>query len=334
MASLLPIKAAFLTGATAIAAAFLLVPGDQADAASSAACEGGGFTIEGLLDGSTVGQGDSIIPAANLGATFLVRGRYIEFLIVSRNFAIRNYLFTGAANPEDITGGQRTVVWTRKTPLHRGLVLNSDVTVEIGEDEIVVKRSGTGDLDMKIQAKDCAQGGIFQMEPERGDHTTTRFVHVLAPGMFYFDNPNFRAREGDTVPYKDIFIQVPSRVNIANDVSADMVLRDSAQVAERVDEPSCRNLIPTRTGDLDEVLHCGGVSRWDVASGGRMGFVTGQDAVEVAPPSADCIQDCQAQNRVRGQAVVLGFPFPVPQNVRLQPRRPAGLLNVSGPITP
>ena len=43
-----------------------------------------------------------------------------------------------------------------------------------------------------------------------------------------------------------------------------------------------------------------------------MGFVTGEDAVEVAPPPTDCVQDCQAQNQVRGRFVVLGFPSPVP----------------------
>ena len=65
------------------------------------------------------------------------------------------------------------------------------------------------------------------------------------------------------------------------------------------------------------------MSVWDVASGGRMGGVTGEDAVEVAPPATTCTQDCQAQNQVRGQAVVLGFPFPVPAANRLIPRFPA-----------
>ena len=60
-------------------------------------------------------------------------------------------------------------------------------------------RTGTG-LSMKIQAKDCANGGIFQMEPERADGTATRITHTLGPDAFYFDNPNFRAREGDVVP--------------------------------------------------------------------------------------------------------------------------------------
>ena len=43
----------------------------------------------------------------------------------------------------------------------------------------MIGAAGTG-VSMKIQAKDCAQGGIFQMEPERGDGTRTRIVHTLA----------------------------------------------------------------------------------------------------------------------------------------------------------
>jgi len=56
---------------------------------------------------------------------------------------------------------------------------------------------------MTIQAKDFANGGIFQMEVERNDATATRFTHVLGDGVFYFDTPSFRAREGDVVPFKD-----------------------------------------------------------------------------------------------------------------------------------
>jgi hypothetical protein len=62
---------------------------------------------------------------------------------------------------------------------------------------------------------------------------------------------------------------------------------------------------------------------WDVASGGRMGGVFGEDSTEVAPPATTCTQNCQAQNQVRGQAVVLGFPSPVPDASRLRPRFPA-----------
>jgi len=38
---------------------------------------------------------------------------------------------------------------------------------------------------MKIQVKDCANGGVFQMEPARADATATVFTHVLGDGVFY-----------------------------------------------------------------------------------------------------------------------------------------------------
>ena len=53
-----------------------------------------------------------------------------------------------------------------------------------------------------------------------------------------------------------------------------------------------------------------------------MGQVMGEDAVEVSPGATDCVTDCQAQNQIRGRAVVLGFPSPVPAAVRLTPRLP------------
>src|SRR5690348_17792964 len=49
---------------------------------------------------------------------------------------------------------------------------------------------------------------------------------------FYFDNPNFRAREGDTVPFKDTTVVVAARVNWANDFSPKFVGRDSPQRSE------------------------------------------------------------------------------------------------------
>jgi len=214
------------------------------------------------------------------------------------------------------------VVFDSKTPDHRGLVLTGDVTVERKGTDIILVRQGPG-LTMTIQAKDCANGGIFQMEVERNDATATRFTHVLGNGVFYFDNPSFRAREGDVVPFKDTTVTVAARINFANDSSGAFVGRDSPQVATRVQEPGCVNHIAMRTGGTATVRHCGAVSRWDVASGGRMGQVMGEDAVEVAPPASTCTQHCQARDRVRGEAIVLGFPFPVPLESRLQPPFPA-----------
>ena len=294
-----------------------------AHAAKSDGCPGGGYIVSGFANGAQLGADGlkTTAQASIVQPKLVVTGRYNTFEIDSASFGIRNYAFTGVANPQDLTGGRRTVVWAEKTPDHRGLVLSSAVTVEIDGDSLTVTRTGTG-LTMKIQAKDCAAGGIFQMEVERADNTATRITHVLAPGAFFYDNPNFRAREGDVVPFKDTTVTVTPRVNIGNDVSARFVARDSAQVATRVNDPACANAIATRTGGVNIVRHCGAVSRWDVSSGGRLGFVTGEDATGVAPPPTVCTHKCQAQNQVRGQSVVLGAPFPVPDASRLKPNTP------------
>ena len=90
---------------------------------SVAGCEGGGFTLVGLADGTTVsGDQDTTVAAGRLGQTFLARGRYHEFVVVSSTFGVRNQAFTGAPNPLDLTGGRRTVIYAEKTPDHRGLV--------------------------------------------------------------------------------------------------------------------------------------------------------------------------------------------------------------------
>jgi hypothetical protein len=306
-----------------------------AEAASSKGCVGGGYELvnaatKAVVASARTGEVDRTVPAAGLGSTFTVRGRYNQFDVRASDFALFNYVFTGAPNELDITGNRRTPVFASKVPNHRGLVLSSGIAVEMKEEDLVISRTGTG-LSMKIQAKDCAQGGIFQMEPERADRTRTRIVHTLAsPGgalqPFYFDNPRFRAREGQflgsactsvvTGPPSRFCVQVSTRTNIGNGVSSRFVARDSAQVADRVPQPACNTAQPV----TPSVRHCGGQSIWDVASGGRMGFVTGEDAVEVANPPTDCVQDCQAQNQVRGRLAVLGFPFPVPAGSRLVPR--------------
>lgn len=295
----------------------------QAHAASSIGCEGGGFSL--ILPGSIVsGVQTSTIAAAALGASFRVQGKYIQFDVDSASFGIRFYTMTGAANDLDITGGIRTVVFDGKIPNHRGLSLTGNLSLELSDSsDIVISRTGPG-LSMKIQAKDCANGGLFQMEPQRADGQTTDFTHTLNAGVFYYDNPNFRAREGDSVPYKDIFVTVPPRINFGNDLSAKFVGRDSPQVATRIAPAigACKNLIAKRDGSFATVNHCGGVSVWRVSSGGRMGQVMGEDATEVAPPATNCTQNCQAQNQVRGRAVNLGAPFPVPASSRLKPRTP------------
>jgi hypothetical protein len=305
----------------------LLAP-RPAVAASSKGCVGGGFSVLGISTNQR-----AIVRASQVGAAFLVKGKYVEFTVDAATFGVRDWTLTGAANELDITGNRRTVVFASKIPDHRGLALTGDVSVDRSGEAVVLTRTGDG-LSMKIQAKDCANGGLFQIEPARADATPTVFTHVLGNDAFYFDNPNVRDRLGDRIPCSGVLadgtlvvcnganpdgtVTVTARVNFANDFSSKFVGRDSPQVATRI-ATGCPNTIPNALHP-GSVNHCGGVSQWSVASGGRMGQVMGEDSVEIAPAASVCTENCQAQNRVRGKALVVGFPFPVPDAVRLKPR--------------
>jgi hypothetical protein len=296
--------------------------------ADSDKCAGGGFTALGLS-----GKQRRTIPASSIGSSFLVKGKYVGFTVDAATFGVRNWTLTGAPNDLDITGNSRIIVFASKIPDHRGIALNSGVTANLNNESIVLTRTGPG-VSMKIQAKDCAQGGVFQMEVERVDNTATVFTHVLGDGIFYFDNPNVRDRLGERLPCSGVLpdgtlvschganpdgtVTVTARINFANDWSNEFVGRDSPQVATRI-ATGCPNNIPNPFHP-GSVNHCGGVSQWSVASGGRMGQVMGEDAVEIAPAASICIENCTAQNQVNGRAVVVGFPFPVPDAVRLKPR--------------
>jgi hypothetical protein len=302
----------------------LLFATPSAQAAKSDACAGGGYTVLGK-SGATGFNGTVAAPAGR----FTVQGKYTRFDINSSDFALYDYAFTGAANSEDITGGRFTPVFASKIPDHRGLSLSSPISLLLSGTDLVISRTGTG-LTMKMQAKDCAQGGIYQMEVQRGDGTRTRIVHRLAAEAFYFDNAKFRAKLGQflgddcqniqTGPPSRFCVQVTPRVNIANNISAKFVLRDSSQVATRIRQTECGPDFTNNLGLAETRDHCGGMSVWDVASGGRLGMVTGADGTEVANPPTVCTTDCQAQNQVRGRLANLGFPFPVPTASQLTPR--------------
>lgn len=321
-------------GAAVFMLALIVLMQGQAAAATSKACEGGGFSVLGYS-----GKADAKVPAGSLGASFLVRGKYVQFTIDSATFGVRDWTLTGAPNPLDITGGMWTVVFAAKMPDHRGLKLTGEVVLKIDKESLVISRKGSG-LAMKIQAKDCAQGGIFQAEPERDDKTATVFTHVLGDNVFYYDNPNVRDRLGENIPCSGVLpdgtrvsceganpdgtVTVTARVNFGSDTSSKFVGRDSSQLATRI-ATGCPNTIPNPFHP-GSVNHCGGVSQWSVASGGRMGQVMGEDSTEIAPSATACAANCTAQNQVNGRAIVVGFPFPVPDAVRLKPRFFAGFV--------
>jgi hypothetical protein len=276
--------------------------GGEAEGGGKDACVGGAFSI---VTASRIVAGDqaSTLSKADLGPRFTIQGRFVKFDVVSETFGIANYTFLASA-----TQPQPIVAFASKTPKAGTLSLTSDVAVSIQGAALTLQRTGTG-VSMKIQANDCSSGGIFQMEPERADGNTTDIVHTLGPDVFYFNNPNFGPPPPPLPlcpaggPFTPSCTPVPitPRVNFAGDISRSFVGRDSPQSATKI-------------------AQAGGSSTWRVASGGRMGGVFGEDAVEVAPPAVPCTSHCQAQDQVRGKFPVLGFPFPVPITARITPR--------------
>jgi hypothetical protein len=302
----LNVKARRIASLLALAILGAILSAGNANAASSRFCENGNFVL------------------TQQGNTMLVRGRHVQFDIDLRTMAVLNWTLTGAPNVGRLVD-RPTVIFLEKTPLH-GATLTQTERLRNDKGELVFTRTN-GRVDVKIQAKDCAQGGVFQMEIERDDNAVTRFRHVLGPDVFFYDNPNFRAREGDVIRFSNSAgetqdITVTPRVNFGSDIFSALVGRDSPQAATRVNTAGCVNSIPKRDGTFVTVRHCGALSEWDVLSGGRMGQVMGEDATEVAPPATFCQKDCQAQNQVRGGAVILGFPYPVPDIYRFKPRLP------------
>src|SRR3712207_8199757 len=87
-------------------------------------------------------------------------------------------------------------------------------------------------------------------------------------------------------PYTTLFRSYTGKINFGDGVPGDathqMLLgKDSPQVATKL-------------------FQDGRTTRWSVASGGRMGGVLGEDAVELSAGATNCTSDCQARNRIQG----------------------------------
>ena len=251
-----------VTAAAAAAITSVVALPDGAHAASPTDCEGGGFVV--TQNGRPVTKLDN--ERLTAAGVLEVRGRYIEFNFAPATGNVYDYTYTGAANPLSMTS-TRTPVWASKT-LNR-------VPGDRGRTEILfagehVRLTTSGGAKVKIQAKDCATGGVFQQEAETESGAPTVATHVLASGAYYYVNP------------------YTGKLNVGN--GAGYVAKDSAQVAKRLSQTDTTSV-------------------WEIASGGRMGFVTGEDAVELSAGSSSCVQDCQAQNRIRGSVPVTDPAF-------------------------
>ncbi|MGY1638454.1 hypothetical protein ACI78V_17540 [Geodermatophilus sp. SYSU D00742] len=270
-----------LVCALALALAVLLAPGTAAagggdDAASA---EDGGGGAAGTGDFAVVVNGRTTDPAAGREARLrdvtptgpiAVRGRHVTFTIDPATLGVYRYTLTGAPDAQRMVTAP-TVVFASKVPQLTAAQLRG---VRISElrlrDGVLVAEFATAAGKLKVQAKDAPQGGIFQMEQEFGG--PVEYVHTLGATLFYFVN------------------EFTGKVNFGDGVSGDathqMLLgKDSPQVATKLYQD-------------------GTTTRWSVASGGRMGGVLGEDAIELSAGATDCTSDCQARNRIRGSVPV------------------------------
>ena len=161
-----------------------------------------------------------------------------KFDVVPSTFAVLNYTHTGVDSPrpdKNLPIDGPTVIFESKVPNH-GDTLNSPLQLDIAAEGVVLERSGSFQ-NMKIQAKDCHQGGLFQMEPEPG----TTETNTLGDGFNYTNQPPGQER-----------------------------LCFTNGAAPGYDSPELATL----------VSHSAKTGTWDVAAGGRIGMVIGEDAVE------------------------------------------------------
>ncbi len=255
----------------------LLVPGSASasggdDSAAEGASSGGDFavTVNGRTTDPAAGR-DARLRDVTPTGPIAVRGRHVTFTIDPATLGVHDYTLTGAADPQRMVTAP-TVVFSSKVPVLTAAQLRGVRITELRlrDDVLVVQFSTASGGKLKVQAKDAPQGGIFQMEQEFG--TAIEYVHTLGAGLYYFVN------------------EFTGKVNFGNGVAADathqMLLgKDSPQVATR--------LLQTAT-----------TTRWSVASGGRMGGVLGEDAIELSAGATNCTSDCQARNRIQGSVVV------------------------------
>lgn len=265
------IAAVVALGAVAAAALVGVSPAN----ASGKTSTGGDYavTINGRTTNPAVGKDYKVKDVAASG-TIAVRGKHNRFDIRVADLGVYDYTLTGAPDTQRMVT-EPTVVFASKVPsLTPAQLAGARLSQLEIKDDTLVAIFGTSLGKLKIQAKDGAQGGIFQMETEFSGPVT--FTHTLGAGLFYFENPyTGKINFGDGT----------AAVTSGSDAHQMLLGKDSPQVATKTSQTTT-------------------TTTWTVQPGGRMGGVLGEDAVELSQGATNCTSDCQAQNRIRGSLPV------------------------------
>jgi hypothetical protein len=252
--------------------------------ASGKTSTGGDYavTVNGTTTNPAVGK-DYKLKDIAVSGTIAVRGEHNGFDIRVADLGLYDYTLTGAPDTQRMVT-KPTVVFASKVPALTAAQLAGTKlsSLEVRDDTLVaIFATGAGKL--KVQAKDGAQGGIFQMETEFAQPVT--FTHTLGAGLSYFTNPyTGKINFGDGTP----------AVTSGSGAHQMLLGKDSPQVATKTSQTAT-------------------TTTWTVQPGGRLGGVLGEDAVELSQGATNCTSQCQAQNQVRGS-----LPVP-PDPVNPQP---------------
>jgi hypothetical protein len=252
-------------------------PGDDRPGGTTVAGSTGDYavTVNATTYDPAAGR-DAKLQGVTVRGAVTVRGVHTTFRIDPATLGVYDYALTGAPAPDRMVTAP-TVVFASKVPTLTAAQLASPVLDLQVRDDTLVATFRTAQGKLKIQAKDAPQGGIFQMEPEFGGNVTV--THVLGPTLFYFVNPfTGKINFGDGTP-------AVTASSSSTGYHQMLLGKDSPQVATKLSQT-------------------GSTTVWTVASGGRLGGVLGEDAVELSQGATSCTQDCQAQNRIRGSLPV------------------------------
>jgi len=247
--------------------------GDSGAATVTATAGDFAVTVEGRSYNPAVGRETrlkDVVPTRPIA----VRGVHVGFTVDPATLGVLDYSLTGAPDPQRMVTSP-TVVFASKVPTLSAAQLRNVRLTELRlQDDVLVVTFTTAAGKFKIQAKDAPQGGVFQMEQEFG--VPVEFVHTLGSGLFYFVN------------------EFTGKVNFGNGLSGD----DTHQMLLGKDSPQ----VATKT------YQDGTTTRWTVQSGGRLGGVLGEDAIELSAGATNCTSDCQARNRIQGSLTVPSDP--------------------------
>lgn len=265
------IVAAVTAGVVAAVALAGMAPAN----ASGKTSTGGDYavTVNGTTTNPAVGK-DYKLKDVAVSGTIAVRGEHNGFDIRVADLGVYDYTLTGAPDTQRMVT-KPTVVFASKVPsLTAAQLAGTKLSSLEVRDDTLVAIFATGAGKLKVQAKDGAQGGIFQMETEFAQPVT--FTHTLGAGLFYFTNPyTGKINFGDSTP----------AVTSGSGAHQMLLGKDSPQVATKTSQTAT-------------------TTTWTVQPGGRLGGVLGEDAVELSQGATNCTSQCQAQNQVRGSLPV------------------------------